>query len=100
MHCVGLQSGADLVGFKCAVRGLIASKIAPEHVIWNVGNAEGLFDAATVSSAPPVRLSRELVNLASIVVCHRDPEKYALLYTTIWRVLHGEPYLLEVHSDR
>jgi DNA polymerase len=33
------------------------------------------------------------------VVPHRDPERYALLYTLIWRVLHGERSLLEVASD-
>ena len=29
----------------------------------------------------------------------RHPEKYALLYTLIWRLLHGERHLLEMHSD-
>ena len=33
------------------------------------------------------------------VVCHSDPERYALLYQLIWRVLNGERDLLEVASD-
>jgi DNA polymerase len=33
------------------------------------------------------------------VVCHRDPERYALLYQLVWRILHGERALLEVGSD-
>jgi DNA polymerase len=32
-------------------------------------------------------------------VRHRDPERYALLYGLVWRVVHGERHLLEVASD-
>lgn len=99
MHCVNLKPGADLAGFKSAARGLIGNDIAPEHVIWNVSTAAGLFDAPAHADAPPVRLPRALAELAGIVVCHRDPNKYAQLYQCIWRVLRGEPHLLQVHSD-
>ena len=37
--------------------------------------------------------------LISLVVCHRDPERYALLYQLVWRVLNGERELLDVASD-
>jgi uracil-DNA glycosylase len=67
--------------------------------MWNVGTAEGLFDAPADADAPPVRLPRELAELAAIVVCHRNSDKYAQLYQSIWRVLRGEPHLLQVHSD-
>jgi DNA polymerase len=33
------------------------------------------------------------------VVLHHDPERYALLYELIWRILHGERRLLEISSD-
>jgi uracil-DNA glycosylase len=99
VHCVSLKPEADLAGFKCAVRGLIARNVAPESVIWNVGNRAGLFDALADADAPPVRLPRDLAELARTVVCHRDSDKYAQLYQSIWRVLRGEPHLLEVHSD-
>ncbi len=44
-------------------------------------------------------LPRAAAGLIDSVICHRDPERYALLYTLIWRVLHGERALLEVPSD-
>jgi uracil-DNA glycosylase len=37
--------------------------------------------------------------MVAMVVPHRDPERYALLYELIWRILHGERRLLEVSSD-
>ena len=32
-------------------------------------------------------------------ICHRDPERFALLYTLLWRLTHGEKSLLMVASD-
>jgi uracil-DNA glycosylase len=49
--------------------------------------------------APPLTLPRTVHELITDVVPHRDPERYALLYTLIWRVLHGERSLLDVASD-
>jgi DNA polymerase len=40
-----------------------------------------------------------VAGLIEPVVCHRDPERYALLYGLVWRVLNGERDLLEVASD-
>lgn len=99
MHCVNLKVGNDFAGFKRAVRGLIASVIPPENVLWNCGESAGLFDEPLNLYAPPLRLSRTIADLARLVACHRDPEKHALLYALIWRVLNGERCLLEVSSD-
>jgi DNA polymerase len=52
-----------------------------------------------VHEAAPVPLSRDTAELVRLVVCHRDAERYALLYALIWRMRHGERALLEVHSD-
>ena len=47
----------------------------------------------------PSRFRRAWRGSSSIVVCHSDPERYALLYQLVWRVLNGERDLLEVASD-
>ena len=99
MQCVSLKAGNNLSGFRSAVRGLIAAEVAPEQVLWNVGDVGGLFDAACTVDAPPVCLPRAIIDLAKLVACHRDPEKYALLYALIWRVRHGERHLLDVPTD-
>lgn len=97
-----LREGADLDGFRQAVRRLAGQDISPERVIWSIGEAPGLFgsDAATESTAgPPLALPRGVADLIGMVVPHRDPERYALLYTLIWRIVRGERRLLEVSSD-
>jgi DNA polymerase len=97
---VVLQEGADLAGFRAAVRRLIAAEVAPERVVWRCGDVADMFGAdAPAGAAPPVALPRGLAELIALVVCHNDQERYALLYRLIWRVLHGERALTEIASD-
>ena len=44
-------------------------------------------------------LPRAAAEMIDAVVCHSDPEKYALLYALVWRLTHGERGLMEVMSD-
>jgi len=99
MRRIDLFEGADTEGFRTAVRQLIAAQVPPEDVVWNAGGVPDLFGEAAPGEAPPVALPRAVADLVRLVVCHRDPERYGLLYTLIWRVLHGERALLEVQSD-
>ncbi|MFT3974984.1 MAG: UdgX family uracil-DNA binding protein [Amaricoccus sp.] len=93
---VALKEGADLDGFRAAVRRLAAAGARPEEVVFADGS---LFTAAPETDAPAVMLSRPMTDLVRLVVCHSDPERYALLYAAIWRTLHGEKHLLEIASD-
>jgi len=99
VHRITLQDGADLDGFRRAVRRLVHEELAPQHVIWTIGDAPGLFGDEATGPAPPVSLPRALAELIGLAVCHRDPERYALLYQLVWRVLNGERDLMDVASD-
>ncbi len=44
-------------------------------------------------------LPRPAAELISLVICHRDPERHALLYALVWRLRHGEPALLTNPAD-
>jgi DNA polymerase len=98
---IPLQVGADLDGFRHAARGLIARDLPPDAVEWTAGPESMLFGEAFNSedTAPPLSLPRAAGELIELVVCHRDPERFALLYRLIWRLLHGERSLLDVQSD-
>ncbi|WP_238255255.1 UdgX family uracil-DNA binding protein [Methylorubrum podarium] len=99
IHVVTLAPGADLSGFRAAARRLIASSIPPETVVWQT-EAPSLFGADLVpADGPPLALPRAVADLIPMVVPHRDPERYGLLYTLLWRVVHGERALMEVASD-
>jgi DNA polymerase len=99
LHRITLKSGADLQGFRRAVRWLIAEELAPQHVVFAVDDAPALFGDEATGDAPAVAIPKNVAQLIEHVVCHRDPERYALLYRLIWRVLNGERDLLEVASD-
>ncbi|WP_201860797.1 UdgX family uracil-DNA binding protein [Microvirga soli] len=99
LHRIILKTGADLHGFRKAVRWLIAEELAPQHVVFAIDDAPGLFGDETVMDAPPVSIPKGVSRLIEQVVCHGDPERYALLYGLVWRVLNGERDLLEVASD-
>jgi DNA polymerase len=96
---IALRPGADLTGFRAAVRRLVPAEVPPEAVIWDGDGAGDLFGAEPETVAAPVALPKALADLVASVVCHRDPERYALLYRLIWRVLHGERSVLENPSD-
>ncbi|MXQ11952.1 UdgX family uracil-DNA binding protein [Microvirga makkahensis] len=99
LHRITLKNGADLGGFRRAVRWLVAEELAPQHVAWSLEDAPGLFGVDAQRDAPPVPLPRSVARLIELGACHSDPERYALLYQLVWRVLNGERDLLEIASD-
>ncbi len=99
LHRIALREGADLAGFRDAARRLVAQDVEPAGVVWTIGDAPDLFGSEAAATAPPLLLPRPVGELIAAIVPHRDPERYALLYGLIWRVLHGERALLEVASD-
>ncbi|ESR24017.1 UdgX family uracil-DNA binding protein [Lutibaculum baratangense] len=100
MRRVRLSPGADLDGFRHSVRGLVAEGVPPDEAVFEAGEEAGLFGApASEEEAPTLSLPRAVADLVRLVVCHADPERYALIYRLVWRVTHGERRLLEVGSD-
>jgi DNA polymerase len=94
-----LQEGADVEGFRRAARSLIARQIPPQGVSWCSSETPELFEIDAAGAAAPFALPRAAAELIDLVICHRDPDRFALAYTLIWRILHGERALLEVQSD-
>lgn len=95
---IALAPGADLPGFRAAVRGLVARGVKPREVLWETGAS--LFGAAPPQDGPAFSLPRAAAELIGLVICHRDPARHALLYEMIWRLRHGEPHLLEMRHDK
>ena len=95
---VTLRQGADLEGFRRSLRGLIALQVPPDMVHWSAA-AGDLFGDGAPMDGPPVFLPRAAADLMRLVVCHRDPQRYGLLYRMAWRLLHAERGLMEAHAD-
>lgn len=89
--------------FRQRCRELIAGNLAPHNVIWNDADSPqfSLMPPEAVSKAESIKLTvpRRYVDLARLVIAHRDPSRWHLLYSVLWRIVHGERNLLSVHVD-
>jgi DNA polymerase len=97
-----LDGPADFAGWRAQARRLAASRVPPAEIVWQVGDGAGdLFAGDDAAPAgPDARLSvpRGFIDLGEEVVCHRDPERFGLLYRLLLR-LQDEPRLLAVATD-
>lgn len=95
-----LASQTDLAGFREEARLLLRQQVPPEAVRWQTADAGN----SDHFSEPGVDRPREIARVASaivpasflrlceVVVLHHDPDRFALLYRLLWRLVH-EPGL-------
>ena len=96
----------DFDGWRAAARGLLAAGVAPEQVLWEeMGDEQAALPGLADASAPgdgaaaSFRVPRRFFELAGLAACHRDSQRWSVLYRVLWRVTHGEPRLLDVAVD-
>lgn len=97
---VRLDGETDLAGFRREARRLLARGVPPEHVHWRAGGSHGdLFADGTEDRArdeeaahATVNVPAAFVELCGDLVLHREPQRFALLYELLWRLVH-EPQL-------
>jgi uracil-DNA glycosylase family protein len=97
---VVMRDGASLQEFREHVRALIAAKVLPRDVTW-LASSNDLFGE---TPPPDVKISKftvpgAYVELARDVLLHRDPQRFALLYELLWRLLTEDRMLLSIFSD-
>lgn len=103
-------------------RALVEREVPPSEIEWVDGwssqrsllfEADERIDGAEESAAdeltkiliaPPSRQEKLVVpppflSLCKYVACHRDEERWSLLYRSLFRIVNGERHLLELHSD-
>jgi DNA polymerase len=101
---VRLARPDDFDGWRDAARRLALAGIAPDAVTWDAkGDEADLFGGddplpAIPTGATPFSISRHFLKLAERVVCHRDPERFALLYRLLIR-LRDDPKAIDDHAD-
>ena len=96
-----LASETDLAGFREEARSLLAHRVPPEQVHWLTAHNSDQFAEVIPSDVSGSRhvpraamaiVPASFLRLCEIVVLHRDPERFALLYRLLWRLVH-EPGL-------
>ena len=102
MRLVTIADEDDFDGWRDAARALALAAIRPEEVAWQVeGGDAQLFGAAEPlppANGPQFSVPRAFVELARLVVCHSDPERFGLLYSLLWNI-RSAPGALEDRAD-
>jgi DNA polymerase len=104
MHVAALDEDDDFEGWRDAARRLAMAGVAPTQVSWRIGTAPGdLFGRGDADPLPPAEgeafnVPRTFLTLAQSVICHRDPERFSLLYTLLCR-LRSSPQAMEDSAD-
>lgn len=75
-----------------AARELLEEEVPPEQVFWS--DAPTLLPGDPRPQVPPA-----FIRMAEKVACHRDEQKWPLLYNVLWRLTHDEPNLLDDAAD-
>ncbi len=104
-----LANETDLAGFRSEAGSLLAHQVPPEAVEWETAQAQ---NADQFADPPPASGSRprgvpkaamaivpaSFLRLCEVVVLHHDPQRFALLYRLLWRLVH-EPGLRNDPGD-
>jgi probable DNA metabolism protein len=103
VNLVRLEGPTDFEGWRRAARSLRLQGVEPTSVVWAVAGEGDLFAEpggveAPAADAPAFRTPRAFVDLAEEVICHRDPDRFDLLYRLLWR-LGRQPDLMADIAD-
>lgn len=103
MKLVRLSGPTDFEGWRRAARSLRSQGVDPAAVVWSVAREGDLFaEPAGVEEAaadgPAFRAPRAFVELAEEAICHRDEDRFNLLYRLLWR-LQSRPDLIADLTD-
>jgi DNA polymerase len=99
-HRVTLSASDDFDGWRDAARDLVEAGVPASAVVWQVeGDAPDLFGSdVRQPAAASFPVPRAFVDLARNVVCHSDPERFALLYAMLLR-LKASRHALDDEAD-
>jgi DNA polymerase len=98
-----LETADDFDGWREAARELVMAGVPPMSVVWQVRGEDGeLFGsegAAPPSGGEPMfSVPKPFLDLARAAICHREPQRFALLYTLLWK-LTADRRALEDRAD-
>lgn len=100
---VPLSHQVDIAGFHSEATRLLGLQIPPHTVEWSAAPAqcvgEEVIDGGRASiqnRAARAIIPQSFVRMSELVVLHRDPQRFDLLYRALWRLVY-EP---ELKNDR
>ena len=109
MHTIVIEP--NLASWRKATRDLLLRRTPPGEVLFDDGTqTSSLFseEFGTTSQCAPehapknlpdLRIPKSFLDLATLVACNNDPERWSLLYEAVYRINNGERKLLSIQSD-
>ena len=102
MRLIRLAHEEDFDGWRAAARALAMAQVPGTEVSWQVGDGPQDLFAAESDAVPAgegaFSVPRPFLALAQSVICHKDPERFALLYQLLLR-LRTRPQALAESGD-
>lgn len=93
----------DFESWRSEARKFLCAGTAPQEIIWNDPKAvqANLFACeAEVKDVDIIKkVPKDFIARAEKIACHSDPEKWHILYSVLWRITHGEKFLLSLKTD-
>ena len=99
-HRVRLCAPDDFDGWREAARDLAEAGVPASAVVWQVAGGEPDLFGTDVNPSPAASfpVPRAFVDLARDVVCHSNPERFAMLYAMLLR-LKSDRHAVEDEAD-
>lgn len=87
----------DFAGWQAAARDQWRAGRPPEALWWQADSQHPPAVANDQEAGP--RVPGAFITLARAAACHRQPDRWALLYKLLWRLTHGERHLLQLAGE-
>jgi DNA polymerase len=98
-------SQVDVSGFHAEATRLLAHLVPPDTVQWSAAPAQSVEEEDLAASHAAIRnraaraiIPQSFVRMSELVVLHRDPQRFDLLYRSLWRLVN-EPELKKDLAD-
>jgi probable DNA metabolism protein len=98
MYAARIAKDADEAEFRAVAKLCLAAKIHPQEIVFT-SEASLLQEIPRDCAVAPFSIPREFAGLIGLAICHRAPDRFALLYEVLWRTLHKERELIHRASD-
>jgi probable DNA metabolism protein len=102
---VPLADQVDVAGFHSEATRLLGQQVPPETIQWSAAPAQAVLDekldqdrAAIRNRAARAIIPQSFIRMSELVVLHRDPQRFDLLYRSLWRLVY-EPNLKNDFHD-
>jgi probable DNA metabolism protein len=103
---IDLATPIDVLGFRAQANSLLAQQVPPAEIAWQAATSpsfgESVLGSASRPHSQPSALHsivpRSFTAMTEMVVLHRNPARFDVLYRLLWRLVH-EPELAGASGD-